>query len=132
MFLQRVCSLFRKKECWPDYPELPYALTFSSTLTKNWTPLLNPSAASAFFPASGMKKQDDAIAGCQIISKAVAFELENSLVRSHIIDQVRQCRECEERSDELSRRKYSSLRSSRLLLSLTLFLTLSRRSSTSF
>jgi hypothetical protein len=85
---QRVSSLYRKKENWPDFPELPDDLLFSTTFKKNWSPFLSPSAASAFFPASGMKKQDASISGCNVICSAIDYEVSNSLVTSHIVDQL--------------------------------------------
>ena len=85
---QRVSSLYRKKENWPDFPELPDNLLFTTTFKKNWSPLLSPAAVAAFFPASGMKKQDNSIPGCEVISAAIDYEVSSALVASHIQDQL--------------------------------------------
>ena len=43
---------------------------------------------SAFFPDSGMKKQDASISGCNVICSAIDYEVSNALVTSHIVDQL--------------------------------------------
>ena len=85
---QRTSSLYRKRENWPDFPDLPDNELFGSTLKKNWAPLLDSVAAATFFPPSGMKKQDDSIDGCGVICRAIAYETSNTLETSHVIDQL--------------------------------------------
>ena len=82
----RASSAFRKKENWPDFPEQPtHALAFSM-LKKNFAPLLSTSALPQFFPAAGMKKQDDALLGCQLLCSAIEYERNNDLANSPILD----------------------------------------------
>ena len=81
----RSSSLARKRENWPEYPEEPSESSFSS-LKKTWSHLLPTASVDALFPKSGLQKQDDAEAGCALISRAV--ELANDDDDTVVFDQL--------------------------------------------
>lgn len=70
---------------WPEYPEEPTGDVLVN-LKKHWSPCLPAISAAAFFPPSGISKQDDARAGCEVLS--AALELEGADQPSAIIDQL--------------------------------------------
>jgi len=81
----RSSSLARKKENWPEYPKEPSGSELSS-LKKTWVQLLPSTSVDALFPKSGIQKQDDAEAGCGLISQAV--QLANDDDDTVVFDQL--------------------------------------------
>ena len=59
---------------WPEYPEEPLGSDIFNQLKKAWSPILPPASASSFFPAGGIRKQDDGHAGCDLLVKAILME----------------------------------------------------------
>ena len=82
----RSSSLARKRENWPEYPEEPTGSSSFSSLKKTWSHLLPTASVDALFPKSGLQKQDDAEAGCALISRAV--ELANVDDDTVVFDQL--------------------------------------------
>jgi hypothetical protein len=61
---------------WTEYPEEPHGSVLDN-LKRSWAPILPHSTVSALFPSSGIRKQDDAKAGIEIISRAVSMDRNN-------------------------------------------------------
>jgi hypothetical protein len=59
---------------WVEYPEEPTGLAQYTSLKLAWSSVLPPSTAGLLFPPSGIRKQDDAQAGCKEIVRAVAID----------------------------------------------------------
>lgn len=59
---------------WPEYPEEPSGSLLLTALKKVWTPLLPPESAKKLFPEGGIKKQDDAMDGFALLSRAIVME----------------------------------------------------------
>jgi hypothetical protein len=59
---------------WPEYPEEPSGDLILGALKKCWAPLIPPESAKHLFPEGGIKKQDDAMAGSELLSRAIAME----------------------------------------------------------
>ena len=59
---------------WPEYPEEPLGSDIFNQLKKAWSPILPPASVSSFFPAGGIRKQDDGHAGCDLLVKAILME----------------------------------------------------------
>lgn len=59
---------------WPDYPEEPLGTSLYNGLKKAWSPLLPPDSAKKLFPDGGIRKQDDAMDGCDLLSRAMVME----------------------------------------------------------
>jgi len=56
---------------WPEYPEEPQGSSLLAELKRSWAPLLPPVSLNTLFPSAGIKKQDDAKVGCQLLSRAL-------------------------------------------------------------
>ena len=61
---------------WTEYPEEPHGSVVEN-LKRSWTPLLPQSTVSTLFPSSGIRKQDDAKAGIEVISRALSIDRKN-------------------------------------------------------
>ena len=61
---------------WTEYPEEPHGSVLEN-LKRSWTPLLPQSTVTALFPNSGIRKQDDAKAGIEVISRALVMDRKN-------------------------------------------------------
>jgi hypothetical protein len=59
---------------WPEYPEEPSGLSSLNALKKAWSPLLPPESTKKLFPDGGIRKQDDAVEGCELLSRAIVME----------------------------------------------------------
>jgi hypothetical protein len=59
---------------WLEYPEEPNGVTQFTGLKQSWSSILPPASAAALFPVSGIKKQDDALGGCDLISRAIEMD----------------------------------------------------------
>jgi hypothetical protein len=59
---------------WPEYPEEPSGSALYSGLRKAWAPLIPPDSIKKLFPDGGIRKQDDALPGFDLLRKAVAME----------------------------------------------------------
>lgn len=59
---------------WPDYPEEPTGTALFGSLKKAWSPLLPVESTKTLFPDRGIKKQDDAMGGCELLTRALALE----------------------------------------------------------
>jgi len=61
----------KKSDNWPEFPEEPTSDSLLLSLKKSWFTFLPHSSQTILFPAGGMRKQDCAIPGVNILSKAV-------------------------------------------------------------
>jgi hypothetical protein len=59
---------------WPEYPEEPTGTALFASLKKAWSPLLPADSTKALFPDQGIKKQDDAMEGCELLSRAIVLD----------------------------------------------------------
>eukprot|EP00977_Amphora_coffeiformis_P028441 scaffold35161_cov153-Amphora_coffeaeformis.AAC.5 len=59
---------------WPEYPEEPVGPAIFSNLKKGWSTFLPQTSVMKLFPANGIKKQDDAQEGCELLSSAVLMD----------------------------------------------------------
>jgi cytoskeleton-associated protein 5 len=59
---------------WPEYPEEPRGQSIFGALKKSWAPALPQTTATMLFPETGIKKQDDAQAGCDILKRAIEID----------------------------------------------------------
>jgi len=59
---------------WPEYPEEPQGSSLLGSLKKCWSPFLPPVTVATLFPSSGIRKQDDAQQGCDLLSSAVDLD----------------------------------------------------------
>ena len=66
-----------KQISWVEFPEEPVGGTLLNTLQSAWSQLIPKDALSALFPNIGIKKQDDAKDGCELIAQAIEFESKN-------------------------------------------------------
>ena len=64
--------LLSKSENWPEYPDEPNGDALQS-IYKSWSQLIPPSSATLLFPRAGLRSHEDAIGGCELISKAMEF-----------------------------------------------------------
>ncbi|CAJ1952945.1 unnamed protein product [Cylindrotheca closterium] len=59
---------------WPEYPDEPSANTYFTGLKKTWSPLLPPDSVKVLFPAGGIRRHDDAKAGCDLLKRAIELD----------------------------------------------------------
>ena len=93
----RSSSLSRKRDIWPEYPEEPTSAALNS-LKKVWSQLLPTSSVEVLFPKKGIQKQEDAVAGCDILSLAIKVarkeESENLIDQLDLIHKWLMCGIC--------------------------------------
>jgi hypothetical protein len=58
---------------WTEYPEEPHG-SLLENLKRSWAPLLPAATVSAIFPNSGIRKQDDAKAGIETLTRALSID----------------------------------------------------------
>lgn len=63
-----------KSMTWPEYPEEPSGSLILNALKRAWSPLIPQDSAKQLFPDDGIKKQDDAMAGFDLLSRAIVME----------------------------------------------------------
>lgn len=63
-----------KTMVWPEFPEEPLGSAIFGNFRKYWTVVLPPKTASDLFPSSGIRKQDDAIDGIEVLSRALEID----------------------------------------------------------
>lgn len=61
----------------PEYPEEPSGGDVFSDLKKIWAPLLPHQSVIVLFPSSGIKVQDDASSGCELLSHGIKMAVEH-------------------------------------------------------
>lgn len=59
---------------WPEFPEEPLGPAILGNLKKSWSTMLPQISTMKLFPATGVKKQDDAREGCELLSSAISFD----------------------------------------------------------
>lgn len=83
----RSSSSNRKKDNWPEYPEEPSNQERFQTLKKTWSHIISASTIDILFPPDGMRKQEDAIPGVELIDQSITMMSDN-LDDAIIIDQL--------------------------------------------
>ena len=68
-----------KSILWPVFPEEPHG-SILGNLKRFWAPHLPAASASALFPPSGIKKQDDANQGCELLARALNIDRADNTV----------------------------------------------------
>jgi hypothetical protein len=66
--------LTSKSIVWPEYPEEAQGSAIFSNLRKAWAAYLPADSVAGLFPPSGIRKQDDSQAGCEILARAIALD----------------------------------------------------------
>jgi len=59
---------------WIEFPEEPNVTIHLNALKQAWSSVLPPSSAAALFPSSGIRKQDDALQGCDVLTRAIEMD----------------------------------------------------------
>ncbi|KAL3924077.1 MAG: hypothetical protein SGILL_001267, partial [Bacillariaceae sp.] len=59
---------------WPEYPEEPSGSTLYNGLKKAWSPIVPPETTKKLFPDSGIRKQDDALGGFELLTRGISLE----------------------------------------------------------
>lgn len=62
-----------KQISWTEYPEEPGPAQLAS-LKRAWTNLLPSKSTEKLFPATGIRKQEDAKSGCEVLSRAIEWD----------------------------------------------------------
>lgn len=71
---------------WPVHPEEPTTTSQLNNLKKMWMPLLPSSTMSVLFPTGGIRKQEDAKLGCELLARAIQIDRNGS--DTAIVDQL--------------------------------------------
>jgi len=71
----------------PEYPEEPLHIDVFKALKKTWSSLIPSETMQVLFPTNGILKQDDAIDGCTLLTRAVSLSAENG-EQNIILEQV--------------------------------------------
>ena len=69
----RITSNVSRSIIWTEYPEEPHGSVLEN-LKRSWTPLLPQSSVIALFPNTGIRKQDDAKPGIEVIARALSLD----------------------------------------------------------
>ncbi len=67
----------KQRDYLPEYPEEPSGKDIFSDLKKTWSLILPHSSVEFLFPKSGIRVQDDASPGCELLSRGIEMVLEN-------------------------------------------------------
>jgi len=77
-----------KSIMWPVFPEEPHGSVLGN-LKRFWAPHLPAATASVLFPSTGIKKQDDAKDGCELLTHALAIDRsENTVIVEEQLDLI--------------------------------------------
>ena len=71
---------------WPEFPDEPAGPAYFNGLKKAWSPLIPSESTKSLFPDSGIRRQDDAMGGCELLKRAIVME--RSGEDAAIIDQL--------------------------------------------
>ncbi len=67
----------RQREHVPEYPEEPTGKDTFTDLKRSWAPLLPNASVEILFPSSGIRVQDDACVGCELLSLGIEMIAES-------------------------------------------------------
>lgn len=67
----------KQRDHLPEYPEEPSGKDTLYDLKRTWAPLLPHSSVEILFPTAGIKVQDDASLGCELLSRGIDMLIEN-------------------------------------------------------
>ena len=67
----------KQREHLPEYPEEPSGKDVFSDLKRTWAPLLPHASVELLFPANGIRVQDDASIGCELLSRGTEMIIES-------------------------------------------------------
>lgn len=79
--------LMKQRDHIPEYPEEPLHIDVFKALKKTWSSLIPSETMQVLFPTNGILKQDDAIDGCTLLTRAVSLSAENG-EQNIILEQV--------------------------------------------
>jgi hypothetical protein len=71
---------------WPEYPEEPQGTSIYLNLKKSWSQILSAKSFAALFPSTGIRKQDEAKDGCELLQKALQLDREAGY--THVVQQL--------------------------------------------
>ena len=84
--LSRTGKAPQLKVAWSSFPEEPNYSQFMN-LKRSWSAVLPGTSTAKLFPPGGIKKQDDAKEGCELLERAIDMDSEagtSDLIESHI------------------------------------------------
>ena len=64
-------SLLSRGDHWPFYPEEPNGNVILQTVCKSWFQLIPAQSIQVLFPNGGLRSHEDAVGGCEIISRSI-------------------------------------------------------------
>lgn len=71
---------------WPEYPDEPQGTSNFLSLKKSWCQVLSGKSSAALFPQSGIRKQDEAKEGCDLLLKALQIDREGD--QTYVLQQL--------------------------------------------
>mmetsp|Transcript_363 Transcript_363/g.549 ORF Transcript_363/g.549 Transcript_363/m.549 type:complete len:1476 (+) Transcript_363:109-4536(+) len=69
--------IHKQREHVPEYPEDPSGKDVFTDLKRSWAPLLPHASVEILFPSSGIRVQDDASVGCELLSRGIEMIAES-------------------------------------------------------
>lgn len=75
--VSKAYRISKQREHLPEYPEEPSGKDIFSDLKKTWSSILPHPSVEILFPKSGIRVQDDASPGCELLSRGIEMVLEN-------------------------------------------------------
>ncbi len=88
--LQPKAILMSRPTCkgivWPEYPEEPQGTSIFVNLKKSWSQILSTKSHATLFPSTGIRKQDEAKDGCEVLQRALQLDREDG--HTHVVQQL--------------------------------------------
>ena len=66
-------SLLSRGDHWPEYPEEPGGSATLQTICKSWSQLISTSSIQVLFPNGGIRSHEDAVGGCELLSRSIEY-----------------------------------------------------------
>ena len=66
-------SLLSRGDHWPEYPEEPDGTATLQTFCKSWSQLISTASIQVLFPNSGIRSHEDAVGGCELLSRSIEY-----------------------------------------------------------
>ena len=66
-------TLLSRGDHWPEYPEEPGGSATLQTICKSWSQLISTSSIQVLFPNGGIRSHEDAVGGCELLSRSIEY-----------------------------------------------------------
>ncbi|KAL3774149.1 hypothetical protein ACHAW5_010603 [Stephanodiscus triporus] len=66
-------SILSRGDHWPEYPEEPSGTATLQTVCKSWSQLISTSSIQVLFPNGGIRSHEDAVGGCELLSRSIEY-----------------------------------------------------------